>query len=161
MMSNDATLRYQQAAARGASPLGQIVALYDTILRDFLRAQAALKAGDVEARVSEINHAIGVIGYLLSVLDHEHGGDAAKQLERLYKMSVGMIVAANSKATPEALQELIEIYGGLRHAWYEADQHLTAGAPRAPLTSRPFASTETSGVGSAEEAVETGRRWNI
>jgi flagellar secretion chaperone FliS len=136
-MTNDAALRYQQAAARGASPLGQIVALYDTILRDFLRAQAALKAGDVEARVFELNHALSIIGYLQSVLDYEHGGDAARHFERLYKISVGMIVTANTEASPKALDQLTEMFGGLRQAWYEADQKLAANEARVTAISAP------------------------
>jgi len=33
-----------------------------------------------------------------------------------------MIVDANIRATPEALEELIDLYGGLRQAWYEVEK---------------------------------------
>jgi flagellar protein FliS len=124
MRSSDPTLSYRQASARGASPLGQVVSLYDTILRDFLRAIAALQAGDVETRVFELNHALLVIGHLQGVLDRERGGEAANQLERFYAVTRGMIVEANIRATPESLEELVNLYGGLRQAWYQADQQL-------------------------------------
>jgi flagellar protein FliS len=133
-MSIHPALSYQQAAARGASPLGQVVSLYDTILRDFHRALAALKTGNVEARVFELNHAITVIAHLQNVLDHERGGEAAKQFEKLYNITRAMIVTANARATPEALEELIEMYGGLRQAWFEAEQKISMDqiAPSAP-----------------------------
>lgn len=165
-MSNDATLRYQQAAAQGASPLGQIVALYDTVLRDFRRALAALKAGNVEARVLELNHALSVIGYLQGILDYEQGGDAAKQFERLYKLSIRMIVAANAKATPQGLEELLEIYGGLRQAWYEADKTSEmdkvpkAAGPRTPPASRVLSETKRWSDDSAKTMVST-LDWSI
>jgi flagellar biosynthetic protein FliS len=69
MANNSPASTYQQLAARGASPVGLVVSLYDTILRDFRRAQAALIAGDVEQRVFELNHALTVIAHLQSVLN--------------------------------------------------------------------------------------------
>lgn len=124
MSNSDPTLSYRQASARGASPLGQVVSLYDTILRDFLRALVALQAGDVETRVFELNHALLVIGHLQNVLDHERGGEAANQLERFYEVTRGMIVEANFRVTPKSLEELVDLFGGMRQAWYQADQQL-------------------------------------
>ncbi|MBZ5659218.1 MAG: flagellar export chaperone FliS [Acidobacteriia bacterium] len=139
LMNNDPTLSYRQAAARGTSPVGQVVALYDTILRDLLRALAALQARDVETRVFELNHALLVIAHLQNVLDFERGGDAAKQLEQLYITTRGMIVQANIKATPEAIEEIVNLYGGLRQAWYQAEQHLSPqqSPEPAPANYRP------------------------
>ena len=96
------------AAARGATPVGQIVALYDTILRDFARALAAQQAGNIEARVLELNHALLVIGHLQSILNHEHGGEAAKHFERFYHITRGMILEVNFRPTPEAFEKLID-----------------------------------------------------
>ena len=64
VMDNRPGTAYQHASAGGASPVGNIVALYDTILRDFRRALAALTVGDVETRVYELNHALTVIAHL-------------------------------------------------------------------------------------------------
>lgn len=133
-MSNHPALSYQQAEVRGASPIGQVVSLFDTILRDFRRALAALKAGKIEARVNELNHAITVIAYLQSTLDHDRGGAAAKRFDQLYKVTIGMIVAANAKATPEALEGLIDMYTQLRQAWQKAEQKLSASDPQNNLS---------------------------
>jgi flagellar protein FliS len=136
MTNYDPTLSYQQAAARGASPVGQVVALYDTILRDFLRALAALQADDVETRVFELNHALLVIGHLQSVLNFERGGDVAKQFARFYEVTRTMIVEANIRANPESLEELINLYGGLREAWYQAEQQSPVAEQLVPATDR-------------------------
>ena len=82
MKDSGAISAYQQSSVRGASAVGLIVALYDTILRDFRRALEAFDAGSVEARVSELNHALTVIAHLKNVLDHEKGGEAAAHFAR-------------------------------------------------------------------------------
>jgi flagellar secretion chaperone FliS len=136
-MNSDPTLSYQLASARGATPIGQVIALYDTILRDFVRALAALQLEDVETRVFELNHALLVIGHLQSVLDHERGGEAAKTFERFYSVTRGMIVEANIRATSEAIEELITLYGGMREAWYQAEQKSSSEQIQPATSDRP------------------------
>jgi len=123
---------YRQAAARGATPVGQVVSLYDAILRDFFRALAALKAANVPDRVNHLNHAISVIGYLASVLDRERGGKVARQLGAVYTASIDMIVKANARATADKLEELIDMYAELRQAWYQLDQRAKRAGRDAP-----------------------------
>lgn len=155
MMSNDPTLSYQQASARGASPIGEIVALYDTILRDFGRAIAALQAKDVEARVFELNHAIIVIGHLQYVLDHERGGEPAKHFAQFYSITRGMIVQANIRATPEPIEELIGLYSGVRQAWYQAELQTRVDQTQAPATDRPGDAAATGAASPANGDVDT------
>jgi flagellar protein FliS len=131
MINNDPTSSYQQASVCGASPIGQVVALYDTILRDFGRALAAVRAGDIETRVFELNHAIVVIGYLQSTVDHERGGDPAQHFERFYSVTRGLVVEANFKAKTEPIEKLIELYSGVRQAWYQVEQQAHTGQTQA------------------------------
>jgi flagellar protein FliS len=165
-MTKEATLSYQQSAARGASPIGQIIALYDTILRDFGRALAALKAGDIEIRVFELNHALTVIGHLQCVLDHERGGEPAKHFERFYNITREMIVRANLVATPEALEELLNLYGGLRQAWLQAEKQLLQGnrsvPPIASSTSpNPPDNAKTNAANEADDDLEPSQlQWS-
>jgi flagellar secretion chaperone FliS len=121
MTYRNPALSYQQTAARGTTPVGQVVALYDTILRDFVRALAALRAGDVETRVNELNHALIVIAHLQNVLDHQHGGDAATTFVQFYDVTRGMIVSANMEASADILRTLIELYTSVRQAWQQID----------------------------------------
>jgi flagellar protein FliS len=154
MTVSDPTLSYRQASARGASPIGQIVSLYDTILRDFARAMAALQAGDVETRVFELNHALLVIAHLQSVLDHKRGGAAAKQFELFYALTRWRIVEANIQATPETLQELITLYGGMRQAWYQAAQQLAVNQQQTAPTAGHDNAPGTHAVSPANDEVE-------
>jgi len=135
MMNNQNPIfAYQQSTVHGASPVGQVVALYDTILRDFRRALAAIEAGNVETRVFETNHAITVIAHLQNVLDHERGGEAAKHLESFYKVTRGMIVEASVNSASETLRKLIDLYTSMRQAWQEVAQKLPAGEVASPAS---------------------------
>jgi flagellar secretion chaperone FliS len=128
-MSANVASAYQQVSAHGGSPVAMIVALYDTILRDFRRALAALEAGNVETRVFELNHALAVIGHLEEVLDHKQGGAVAKRFEGFYRITRGLIVAANAEPSRESIDNLIEMYGSLRQAWEEAERKLQGSEP--------------------------------
>ncbi len=154
-MNSDPTLSYQRASARGATPIGQIVSLYDTILRDFLRAIAAIHAGDVETRVFELNHALLVIAHLQNVLNFERGGEAAKKFEQFYGVTRGMIVEANIQATPKPIEELIDLYGGLRQAWYQVEQQSRVEQPPAPATDQGGNAAATDAVRPATDDVDT------
>jgi flagellar protein FliS len=160
-MNSDPTLSYQQASARGATPIGQVVSLFDTILRDFLRALAALQAGDVETRVFELNHALLVIAHLQSVLDHERGGEAAKYFDRFYSVTRGMIVEANIRATPESMEALIKLYGGLRQAWYQAEQQLLANQQQASSPDPAVEAAAPDAAAPSKDDIETPQlQWN-
>jgi flagellar biosynthetic protein FliS len=116
---------YQQSSAQGASPIGLVLSLYDTILRDFRRAGAAMNKGDVEMRVFELNHSLVVIAHLQSVLDFERGADSAKRFNSFYDITRGMVLSVNVDADRETLQKLIEMYSSMRQAWHQAESKAT------------------------------------
>jgi flagellar protein FliS len=124
-MSVNPALSYKQAAVQGATPIGQIIALYDIILRDLGWAMVALAAGDIERRIDALNHALSVIGYLESVLDFERGGVAASRFQTFYRVTRALIVQANVNATPDGIEKLVEMYGQVRQAWYRVDRRAT------------------------------------
>ncbi|HUL14877.1 MAG TPA: flagellar export chaperone FliS [Terriglobales bacterium] len=138
MRDRDAISAYHNAAAAGSSPVGLVVALYDTILRDFRRAIEALDSGNVESRVFELNHALTVIAHLQGTLDFTRGKDAAKTFDRFYNVTRAMIVDANAKAKRNSILQLIEMYNSLRQAWQEADRKSAAvGQPAPPGVAHP------------------------
>jgi flagellar secretion chaperone FliS len=156
MSHNSPVHQYQQESARGASPVGQVVALYDTILRDLVRALAALQAGDIETRVAEFNHALLVIAHLQNALNHEAGGEAAKRLDEFYNVARKSIVDANFSVTPEAVEHLIEMFAGVRQAWNQIDHELRVSPPGAPpVPSNTPASDDASGAAIESEEVSS------
>lgn len=116
---------YSLGNVRGASSLGLVVALYDTILRDLRRASGAITQGNIEKRTFELNHALRVIAELENVLDYERGGKAAAQLQRFYATTRGMILEASIRANHEGIIQLVRIFSTMRQAWHEADKKMS------------------------------------
>ncbi len=77
-------LSYRKTAIEGASPIGLMIALFDTLAGDLRRAASALRENDIETRCKELNHAALVLAQLESWLDLKSGGEAAQNLSRFY-----------------------------------------------------------------------------
>ena len=135
MTNKNVQSAYQQSSARGATPLGQVVALYDTILRDFYRAQSAIEGNDHEARTFELNHAIIVLGELQNVLDFERGGEAARRLKSFYEVARTMILEVCVAPSEQGLKLLIEIFLPVRQAWHQISEQLPSASVREPSES--------------------------
>ena len=133
MRSDDSAFAYHQSTAFGASALGQVIALYDTMLRDFHRAMAAIGAGQIEKRVNALNHALIVVGELQGVLDYERGGQAARNLSDFYTVGRVLIMQASMTASREKLQELIGIFTRIRAAWAKAQRSTGPSEPTQQL----------------------------
>ncbi len=139
MSSNDSAFAYHQSTAFGASALGQVIALYDTILRDFHRATVAIAAGQIEKRVNALNHALIVVGELQGVLDYERGGHAARNLSDFYTVARGLILQTSMNGAREKLQELIGMFTRIRAAWAKAERNTGPSEPtqRLRVSSEP------------------------
>jgi flagellar secretion chaperone FliS len=129
MNSRDSAFTYQQASAVSATPVGQVVALYDVILRDLRQAMAAVDAGQIEKRVHLTNHALLIIGELQGVLDFERGGEAARNLNNFYTVMRPLVTEASMTASRGKFQALIEKFARLRAAWSKAERTLVPNAP--------------------------------
>jgi len=126
MSTQNTAFAYHQSSALGASPLGQVVALYDTILRDLHRSMAAVAAGKIEDRVNASNHALTVIAELQSVLDFERGGEVARNLNNFYNVTRPMITQASMTSSVENFKELIAMYSRIRAAWAQVERTVPA-----------------------------------
>ena len=133
MSRQDSTLAYQQTKALGASPVGQVVALYDIILRDLHRTMAAIEAGQIEKRCNAINHALLVIGELQGVLDFERGGEPARRLNSFYNVTRAMATEAGVMSSREKLAELIGMYTRVRAVWSQVERTIGPSEPSREL----------------------------
>ncbi len=57
MKLNQTELSYRKSAIEGASSIGLIIALFDTLAGDLRRAAAAIRKSDIEKRCKELDHA--------------------------------------------------------------------------------------------------------
>jgi len=164
MDAHDSAFAYHQTSACGASPVGQVVALYDTILRDLHRAIAASDAGQIEKRVNAANHALVVIGELQGVLDFERGGEPARNLSNFYNIARAMIVNASVASSREKLQELIAMFTRLRAAWSQVERTLGSSSEALQefrIASKPQAADPQNAVLPPEKPGVSGNgRWS-
>jgi flagellar secretion chaperone FliS len=129
MNTKDSAFAYQQSTAFGASAVGQVVALYDRILRDLRLVSAAIDAGQIENRVNAMNHALTIMGELQGVLDFQRGGEAARHLNSFYNVSRAMAMEAGVACSPGKIQELISMFTRLRAAWSCAERSVAPSEP--------------------------------
>lgn len=145
---------YRQVSARGSNPVGFVVKLYDAIVEDFRRALDAIAEGIVEHRTASLNHALLIIAELEGVLDHDRGGEIAKQLQGFYGVTRAMIVEANITASREKLLKLVGLYIPLRQAWQKVEQDVAVGKVVLPGRSDVTASQTRQNAPMAQPAVK-------
>ena len=136
------SLEYQLAAVPSANSVQLVCMLYDTVVRDLTRAIKAIETGDVEARTSEVKHALLVLQQLEAFLDMENGGEAAVNLSRFYAISRAMIMQGQGKIDASLFQKQIVLFLDVRSAWEQAN--VRAAEPSEPAPVRTVDDSESS-----------------
>lgn len=126
------SLAYRASAVAGSSPVALVVLLYEQLVEDLRRAADAIGTRDVERRTREIDHALQIAGYLQASLNREHGGEAARNLDRFYNFLRNRLLQAQLQVSSEILDEQIAVLLDLREAWLELGREGTSSRPTAP-----------------------------
>ena len=124
-------MTYRNSSVMGASPIGLMIALFDRLAVDMRRAADAIRQGDIETRCNEINHGFLVLAQLDSWLDHEKGGEWARQLATFYKHIRAKMMQASVTQSPHLLEEQIETLLHIRSSWQQLDSKPAQGNPGA------------------------------
>lgn len=136
-MNHDARTAYRQGLAGTESPVQLVVLLYEQAAKDIREALKALRAGDIERRTFEIDHALLVIGQLHATLDMERGGEVAQNLARFYTLVRSRLLQAQIQSSAEILEEQINLLLSLREAWQEVERR-SREVPLPPAASAPL-----------------------
>jgi len=142
----DAKRMYQDAAVRGATPIELVIVLYDSAIEDMRRAMTAMQRSDVEARSSQVSHALMVLQQLQGTLDFERGGSAARQFEQFYNLVRAKLLEAQMRGSSELMQQQIRYMSEVRECWSQARRLLQ---PR-PGHQMSMASAAGEGGGKSE-----------
>jgi len=114
-------MTYRRSSIAGASTIGLIIVLFDTLAGDFRRAAAALQKNDIETRCKELNHAALVLGQLENWVDLKNGGEPARLLATFYARLRAKILEASAKKSAQILETLIEEVLHVRTSWQQLD----------------------------------------
>lgn len=112
--------------------MGLVAMLYERAIADLQRAMTAVEAHDIEQRTKHLNHFFSLIAELEGSLDHERGGQVAKNLERFYQFARAQALNAAVENSKEILSKLSEHLSTLRDAWREGERHLATQGTNFP-----------------------------
>jgi flagellar protein FliS len=129
MTARHASAAYTQSSLTTASPQKLIVLLYERLVLDLDRAEAALREEQHAGR--HLVHAQDIVMELLSSLDLTVW-DGAAGLQSLYTYLHGELVRANVTRDVDRVVAVRDLILPLRDAWREALAGLT-GMPAKPV----------------------------
>ena len=144
-------MSYTLSAIEGASPIGLMVVLFDTLAGDLRRAVAALNKNDIETRCKELNHALLVIGQLDSWVDLDKGGESARNLTGFYAYLRAKMMEAEVCKSAKRLEVPIQMILQVSAAWQKLDVASQQGAEKA--VANAVTTSTAAGSGNKQERI--------
>jgi flagellar protein FliS len=124
-----AQARYQADAVMSATPERLVTMLYDRLVLDLERGEAAQLAGDWNEANAQLQHAQAIVAELNASLTDAWEGSAG--LRAVYTFVTTTLVGANVARDPQRTRECRDLVAPLRDAWHAAAQQVAA-PPSAP-----------------------------
>ncbi len=120
--------QYTNEAVLSATPAQLVTMLYDRLMLDLHRAEAAQTGADWDAAREQLLHAQAIVGELSSTLriDVWDGGEG---LLAIYNYASTSLITANVHRDVQATRDCIRILEPLRQSWHEAAAALPATRP--------------------------------
>lgn len=116
--------RYREHAVLSAVPERLLTMLYDRLLLDIERGEAAQRRGDWDEANAQLQHAQSIIAELRSSLTDAWDGSAS--LQALYAFLTQTLIRANIARDPEGTSSCAQLVAPLRDAWHAAAESLSA-----------------------------------
>ncbi len=123
--SNAQRSRYNRDAVLSATPVRLLTMLYDRLLLDLNRAEAAQQRQDWQTASDNLLHAQAIVSELSTSLIVE-AWDGGEGLFSLYTYVSTAMVSANTSRNPARTHECIVLLEPLRQTWHEAADLLPA-----------------------------------
>ncbi len=122
--------RMREESLATATPERLVVLLYDRLVLDMDRAQAALERGDREEASDRLSHAQRIVDQLSLSLDRS-AWEGAGRLAALYDYLAVTLVRANVSGSADLLKACRDVAAPLRDTWHEAAAQAAVPAPEA------------------------------
>ncbi len=111
--------QYQQAQFQTVDRGQLLLMMYDGGDRFLAQAEQQLAGGDVPGFLHALGRAQAVIAELLSTLDHQRGGEVARNLDRLYRFMLDHLTEANLAKSVRHVGQVRRIFGIIGGAYRE------------------------------------------
>ena len=143
--------KYRQTSVTTASRGQVLLMLYEGCIRFCKIAIDATKAKNLAEKGKYILKVQDIINELSITLNHEQGGDVAKELERLYNYMVDQLTEANIKNDHKPLEIVLKLLETLYDGWAGAVAQVgtkSAGDLAAAAAAETSSKNETTTVNS-------------
>ena len=108
---------YMKNSVTTASPLQQVILLYDKAIVSLKAAKEDIKNQNIRSKIENITKVSDIIRALDAALDFEKGGEIAKNLHSLYDFIDRSLVRVNARNDVQLIDDLIEILSNLKEGW--------------------------------------------
>lgn len=112
--------QYQQNQIATASKEQILLMLYDGAIRFCQQAKIAIDDNDMATKGKYVGKSMAIISELTTSLDHEIGGEIAKDLDALYGYMLKELSTANMKNDKGPIDIVVKLLKDLRQTWAEA-----------------------------------------
>lgn len=107
----------RSTAVEDANPHQLIQMLYQGALDNLQQALGFMERKDFQMKGQLIGRAITIIGGLQGVLDHEKGGDIARNLDGLYDYMTLRLYEASRENNSDKVREVIGLLREIKSGW--------------------------------------------
>ncbi len=124
--------QYQENQIATASREQILLLLYDGAIRFCKQAALAIKNENIADKGRFLGKAMAIISEFSTSLDHEIGGDIARDLDALYAFMLSELSKANINNTTQPIDNTCNMLCELRATWAEAidiNNQATTGQP--------------------------------
>lgn len=94
-----------------------ITLLFDTLSLRIMQAKKSIETDDINGKIERVTKALNILDGLRVSLNHDDGGDIARNLDDLYDYMQRRLVEANAKNDINALLEINSLVGEIKEAW--------------------------------------------
>jgi len=119
-----------------------VVLLYERLIEDLQDSITASAEGDRVGMTKVLNHANRIVSELRLALDHDIGGEIARNLDALYSFVFSAILEQIVDRDPAHARDCIQVLSPLLESWRQipvgtADRAQTGGAGTETATAKP------------------------
>lgn len=119
--------KYRAQSVQSATPEKILLMLYEGAIRFMKQAMIAIDKKDIAERGVNIGRAFDIVNELNNTLNHEVGGEIAKNLEQLYMFVSEQLTKANATGKREPLEDGVKVLETLYSGWQEAVEKIKRG----------------------------------
>lgn len=123
------------AGVATANNIELIMMLFDGLIESLSLARGHIQHGSIESKSRALQRASRIVLGLQNALDHERGGELARNLADLYTYVVRRIIDINAYNDLQALEEVSSMMTEIRNAWQQVPALVPAQAVQQRMAS--------------------------